>query len=436
MKLTRPGRAHGENNLGSFFLTSRLCLCVSFFAFAASAENICFGEAPSESAQFDLHSAIQRAATTHPAVAAAEASARAAGTDVKTAQWQRFPSLSVENLLLDERGNRIQARAIVDQPLWSGGRINASIGRATARENAALAAHDETLLSIATSTAQAFFELHRWRARVQILLQSQERHTRMAATMERRYSQEVSPLSDLELARSRALQVEQQLYQARAQESAASSRLRQLVGDPFLTIGELPEAPISWGALNDESVSNDVLAFSPLLKRLRFEADAANADARIARASILPQLSSQYSYNDTSGHRVGFVLKAQSDGGLSRFTAADAAQQRVAASELQISAGERQVRDQIYNLLREYESAALRLEGSEAARSSAQRVMESYIRQFTSGRRTWLDVMNAMRELTSAEIDSLDTRISVHVSHTQILLLSGKWVLTGQEGTE
>jgi adhesin transport system outer membrane protein len=422
--------------LESVSLTSRLLFCIGFFAFSAIAEGVCLAEEPLGSSQLDLHAVIKRAATTHPAIAAAEASARAAGTEVKTAQWQRFPSLSVEGLFLDERGNRIQARAIVDQPLWSGGRINASIERATARKNSALAAHDESLLAIATSTAQAFFELHRWQARIQILLRSQEQHNRMAATMERRYAQEVSPLSDLELARSRALQVEQQLYQARAQESAASNRLRQLAGDPFLAVGPLPEAPMSWGALNDEGVAADVLTFSPLLKRLRFEADTASAEARMARASVLPQLSSQYSYNDISGHHVGFVLKAQSDGGLSRFAAADAAQQRVVARELEITAGERQVRDQIYNLLREYESAVSRLEVSEAARGSAQRVMESYIRQFTSGRRTWLDVMNAMRELTSAEIDTLDTHISAHLSHTQILLLAGKWQLIGAEGTE
>jgi adhesin transport system outer membrane protein len=330
----------------------------------------------------------------------------------------------------------MQAQAVIEQPLWSGGRISASIGRATARENAALAAHDETLLDIATSTSQALFELPRWRARAVILSRSKEQHDQMVTTMVRRYAQEVSPLSDLELARSRALQVEQQLYQARAQEGAASSRLRELVGDPFVAIGPLPDEPAAWKVLNDDEVSAEVLAFSPLLKRLRFESAAASADARIARANILPQLNSQYSYNETFGHRVGFVLKAQSDGGLSRFAATDAARQRVEASELQIASGERQVRNEIYNLLREYESATSRLTGSEAVSGSAQRVMESYMRQFTSGRRTWLDVMNAMREVTSAEIDALDARITAHLTQTRILLLAGKWILSSSEGEQ
>lgn len=375
----------------------------------------------------DLTGAINRAVETHPLIAAAAASARAAGADLKASRWQRFPSLSVEGLLLDQAGNPLQAQAIVDQPLWAGGRISGSVSRARAREGAAQAAYDEAVLSIAVSTAQAYFEVHRWRERISILSESLEQHQRMVATMERRYSQEVSPLSDLELARSRSLQIEQQLYQARAQEGTSASRLRELVGDPFLRIGNLPPTPETWPSFSDDDILARSLGFSPALKRLRFDAQAAAAEAKVAKASILPQISGQYSYSETFGHRVGVVVKAQSDGGLSRFAIADAAGQRVQASKLQISANERQLRDQITALIREYVSASARLSGSEAAQGSAQRVMESYMRQFTGGRRTWLDVMNAVREATSAEIDVVEARISAQSTLTRILLLSDQW---------
>lgn len=329
--------------------------------------------------------------------------------------------------MLDQSGNRVQAQAVLDQPLWTGGRISATIGRASARENAALASYDEAILNIAVATSQAFFDVHRWRARVAILKASLTQHDGMVASMERRVEQEASPLSDLELVRSRSLQIEQQLYQAKAQEGAAASRLRELIGDPFFVIGALPPPPPSWPRFADDDITGQALAFSPQLKRLRFDAQGAGAEARIARASILPQLNGQYTYSDSYGHRVGLVLKAQSDGGLSRFVAADAAGQRVQASELQIAAGERQLRDQVVSLLRDYEASASRLDGSVAAAGSAQRIMESYMRQYTSGKRTWLDVMNAVREATTAETDVVDARSSAQSSLTRILLLSGQW---------
>lgn len=377
--------------------------------------------------------AIEQAVDTHPSIAAAQASARAAGSDVRAAKWQRFPSFSIEGLLLDQPGNSTQAQAVVDQPLWTGGRISGGVRRATAQESAANAAYGEAVLSIAVSTAQAFYEVHRWRERSLLLTHSLNQHRRMVGTMERRYAQDVSPLSDLELARSRALQIEQQLYQARAQEGAAMSRLRELVGDPFWTIGSLPALPANWPRFEDGALTAQALGYSPLLKRLRFDAQSASAEARVARASVLPQLSGQYSYSETFGHRVGLVLKAQTDGGFSRFATADAAAQRVQARELQVAAGERQVRDQVFALLREYEAATSRLEGSVAASVAAQSVMESYMRQFTSGRRTWLDVMNAVRETTTAEIDALEARISGQSALIRIMLLSGQWAPVSSE---
>ena len=115
---------------------------------------------------------IERAVETHPLIASASASARAAGADVRAARWQRFPSFSIEGLLLDQPGNAMQAQVVIDQPLWTGGRISRSINRANAREDAARAAYDEAVLTIALSTAQAFFEVHRWRERAAILSQS------------------------------------------------------------------------------------------------------------------------------------------------------------------------------------------------------------------------------------------------------------------------
>jgi adhesin transport system outer membrane protein len=386
----------------------------------------------------DLAQAIQLAVETHPSIAAAKASAQAAGSDVRSAKWLRFPSVSVEGTLLDTSTIAPKAQLVVDQPLWTGGRVSGTIQRATAQKGAAAAVYDEAVLSIASGTAQAFYEVHRWRGRADILDKSLVEHNRLVDTMQRRYAQEISPLSDLELARSRALQVQMQIFVARAQEASALSRLREFVSDPLFATGNLaaPSPETSWPAFADAAMISQAISFSPLLKKLDFERQASSAQVRVARASILPQLSSQYSYSENFGHRVGLVLKAQTDGGLSRFASADAAKQRAQASELQSAAGERQVRDQVFALLREYESATSRLGGSKAASLASERVMESYMRQFTSGRRTWIDVMNAVRETSSAEIDALEAQIASQSGLVRLMLLTGLWAPVAAEGSE
>jgi adhesin transport system outer membrane protein len=394
---------------------------------ASSAQEAVVTGGASSAAGLGLGAAIDRAVAGHPSIAAAQASARAAGADVRGAKWQRFPSFSFEGLLLNQSRNPAQAQAVVDQPFWTGGRISGGIDRARAREKAALAAYDEAVLLIALATTQSFFDVHRLRKRIDILDKSFAQHNLMVASMTRRHELEISPLSDLELARSRALQIEQQLFQARAQEGAASARLRELVGDPLFVIGAPPEPPATWPVFADDAIIAKVFQFSPLLSRLRFEAESAVADARVAKSSLLPQVSGQYNYSEMLGHRVGLVLRAQTDGGLSRYAAASAAQQRVQASELQIVAGERQVREQLLGIAREYEFSSKRLNGSVSASDSADMVMDSYMRQFASGRRTWLDVMNSVREAYTAQIDAIDARIAAHSALARLMLLSGDW---------
>lgn len=380
-----------------------------------------------------LTQAIVRAVQTHPSVAVARAGAQAAGVDVYAARWQRFPSLSVEGLLLDQSTNKLQAQAVVDQPLWTAGRISGSIDRASARENASLAAYDEAVLAVALSTSQAFFDVYRLRERAKIISVSLQQHNSMVETMQRRVEQQVSPSSDLDLARARALQIEQESFQLQAQERSALSRLREWVGDAVFDVSGELSFPAGWPHFEDSDVLNMAIDYSPQLRRLSFESDSAKADVQIAKSVTLPQLSAQYSYSEALGNRFGLVLKLQSEGGLSKFSEAEATRIRAQSAQLQHEVAARQLRDQLFSALREYDSFTRRMVNSASASESTKLVMESYMRQFTSGRRTWLDVMNAVRESTAAETDALDVRVGGEASLVRILLLSGQWIPESRE---
>jgi adhesin transport system outer membrane protein len=63
------------------------------------------------------------------------------------------------------------------------------------------------------------------------------------------------------------------------------------------------------------------------------------------------------------------------------------------------------------------------------AAASAERVRQSYLRQFISGRRSWLDVMNSFQETTSADISVVDTETTALSAMDRLLLLTGRWRL-------
>src|SRR5690606_34509149 len=71
-----------------------------------------------------LDALLQQAVMSHPSISAARASVRAAGADIRAARWQAFPSFTVQGMWLDETGNNRQASLVLDQPIWTGGRIS------------------------------------------------------------------------------------------------------------------------------------------------------------------------------------------------------------------------------------------------------------------------------------------------------------------------
>jgi adhesin transport system outer membrane protein len=66
------------------------------------------------------------------------------------------------------------------------------------------------------------------------------------------------------------------------------------------------------------------------------------------------------------------------------------------------------IREQIRSDLALVESFDLRLKALDVATKTAQDVYESYERQFLTGRKSWLDVMNSARDLQQARLQLAD----------------------------
>lgn len=374
-----------------------------------------------------LANAAAKAVRDYPAVSAARSGIRASAAEIRAARWMRYPSLSVEAVTRSDRIGALDPFLRVEQPLWTGGRISANIDRARATRDLAIARMDETVLDVALRLSTAYFEIARAVQLEAILRDSIEEHQRLVESMERRVKQEVSPTSDLELARSRAAQVQQELATVTAQRYSAMQRFFELVGDPNYDLGPVPDYSAVAHHPPIEGAIKRALACSPSIRRFSAEAEVAEAEADIAEASILPQVGVQVSHNRVTGTQAGLSVRAQTNGGLSGFAAADAARLRREAAGLQISVAERQSRETVVLDVVENTSSKGRIESSQAAAKAAGSVTESYMRQFITGRRTWLDVMNAVREANAARIGLTEATTSAMASAARLRLQTCEW---------
>jgi adhesin transport system outer membrane protein len=64
----------------------------------------------------------------------------------------------------------------------------------------------------------------------------------------------------------------------------------------------------------------------------------------------------------------------------------------------------------------------------ERAMTSSRAVHESYERQFEAGRKSWLDLLNTLRETQAQEIQWIQAVGAAQVAHNKLRLKSGEWI--------
>lgn len=394
----------------------------------------CFGASAPDNPE--LVSLVERALATHPSADAARAEVSAARSELSASRWARFPGVSVETVADPRNGGDFSTALSVEQPLWSGGRISATIRQSNSRLGATLASLDEICLDLAQRTVQAYVDLQRLRRRARILEDSLDEHRKLVDSMRRRVAQEISPASDLELAQSRTRQTEIDALQMQAEADVALLRLRALTGNDSLQVAALFDYREQEHQASPADLLRAALAFDPRARRVTAEAAIASAEVSLRKSELMPQVGVRYQHylggdNDLDD-QLGFVFRIQADGGLSRVSAISAAKQREQAATLAIDSATRDQREIVLAALTDNAAARRRALAGRDATLAAKSVTDSFLRQFAAGRRTWPEVLNSVREMVTAELTQIDAEAGAMTSYVRLLLLSGQW-RPGQE---
>jgi adhesin transport system outer membrane protein len=352
---------------------------------------------------------------------------RASHADLSAVRWQRFPSVTTGFSRYSTGSFANYPTVTVNMPLVTFGRIGSQLSRAKALQLAAIATWRQKLLEIAGQTEQAYFQVISATRRERILNQGVKEHFRLVESMARRVAMSVSPHADLLLGQSRLQQIQNDLEVARAQRETAMSNLAELLQGHGQKLGDVPvfdpkQLDIDWIGATDEAIE-----YSPAREQALAQADAARDQAWAARASVFPELDAQYSYDPIYGSRVGLAVKLQAAGGLSQFSQVTAAQSRFDAALAQVRDIERQVRQAIEGQRVANGSAKVQASITGDVAATANEVSESYERQFIAGHRSWLDVMNAVRELINTQLAQVTVETTAVETATQLELGTGRW---------
>lgn len=358
----------------------------------------------------ELNYLISEAIATHPLIGAARADEQATAEGITAAKLGLYPTPSFTTGY--DKNDGAISRASLRQPLWTGGKLTATVNQAIYDDKAATAYIFEQQNTVAKNTIDIWQSYVYALALQQLYVKNLQRLDEFEQMMNRRVGQGVSARIELDLITNRILQDQNSLQGAQEQQRIAEARLAQIIGQNIpSTAGQTInlDSMARYAKQQSQALAFEQMAFNqasinnPSVIKQQYQIEAAKQEVKVQQASRYPTVYAQYEnayYHKDHKNDGQFSLGLSYDpgAGFSNLALARASQARVQSLEQSQEAARRTVMEDIQTQYQQFVSAKDQENSLIAAVAGAQIVVDSYRRQFIAGRKSWLEVLNAVRE--------------------------------------
>ena len=347
-------------------------------------------------------------ALAHPRIQGKKKELDVANEKLNTSKWLRYPSVSVISSAgqasLGTRDREPVTTVRIEQPLWAGGRISSSIEASQARLQSSMYGLSEIEQDVLNKTSGAFCSLLKMQEKIEASNENVEEHKRLLGLIQRKARNEVSPMVEIVLAKTRLEQAQYENIQITTQATNLKSELEALIGQPLQGIKN-PKVALSVPSDLDQAISLTV-ANSPTIKRLESDVEASAADIDVAKAAMWPQISAR-SDNIVGGITEGNIsylaLTYAPGNGLSVLSNSNEAKAKKEVAETLIRSTALELSNKVRSDWNQYHAEMKQAEVIGNLIETSQGIYDSYLRQYSIGKKTWIEVLNAKKEATQAK---------------------------------
>jgi adhesin transport system outer membrane protein len=369
-------------------------------------------------------------ALTHPRIQGKKKELDVANEKLNTSRWLRFPAVSVISSAgqssLASRDREPVTTIRFEQPLWAGGRISSSIEANQARLNSSIYGLSEIEQDVLGKTSATYCSLLKMQEKIEASKENVEEHKRLLSLIQRKARNEVSPMVEIVLAKTRLEQAQYEQIQLITQATNLKAELESLIGQPFQSIKN-PKVALSIPSDLDQAISLTI-SNSPTIKRLESDVEASSADIDVAKASIWPQISAR---NDniiggvTEGNISYLALTYAPGNGLSAVSNASEARARKEVAETLIRSAALELSNKVRADWNQYFAEMKQAEVLSNLVETSQGVYESYLRQYAVGKKSWVEVLNAKKESTQAKYTYSESQWNSFMAGVRLQISTG-----------
>jgi adhesin transport system outer membrane protein len=394
-----------------------------------------------------LHLLWKKVIQHHPQVLIQVQNLKSTGFDIEVSKQAFYPTPSITLERAQSKGGNDPSYSgtpqvaiyRLQQPLWTGGRLSAQQNKAAANQEIEVAKLLEVQQGLALKTLQAWTEVVNFQRQQTALLKTKNELENLQAKIERRAEQGLSTQSEVKLSWLRVSMVKQLLNQTKMQEDLAWLRLKQWVPEaqPLSQATDALSAPSNDSQAhlqNTENIDWDALSTSqsPVALRLKSQLKIQEAELDEKRAAYQPEVylraehqRGNYAFaNAQNVNRLFIGVTATTGAGLSMqnqlaslMAKHDSAQHEIALTQRLLS---ETVQSDVLNLIaRQSKAEELKLN-----LESLQDIQTAWLRQFDSGRKTWIEVMNAAQETMQSQMSLIENDTSMQLSYWRLQILA------------
>ena len=386
---------------------------------------LCLGLAQAKEPGADLSDLLSATVQGNPMLRSAWLDVVASGQDVEVSERGRWPVVSAVMESKTGTLSSTPSRALrAQQPLWDGGRIESVISESESQKKVTTYKYyqqqQQVFIAVVSAWQGVMSAKERMRAAQSALLRLRD----FQAQMLRRVEAQASPRIDLELVDARVFQTEVELSAAQTLYVNSINRLEQITGlnglkqTDRLAFDFYNAALARWIHKEMQLLDLEFLVSKDnAVLRTQAEVELARARYNTKDAEKWPQLfvrvdqpvGKVVSYTDT--RMSTFIgLQYTPNAGFSNLLQAQSLLTRVESSQELVESTQREVREAFENDREEVSSALQKVAALERAVAGSSAVRESYERQFQGGKKSWLDLLNAVREMTQNEYALADAK--------------------------
>nr|CRH08127.1 Putative type I secretion outer membrane protein, TolC family [Candidatus Magnetococcus massalia] len=388
----------------------------------------------------NLKDAVVTTLTTHPDVRSAWQNYLASKQQTRQAVAGYYPTLDLtaaygrensDNTTTRGAGrgsytlNRGESGLALSQMLFDGFETIYDVKRADAAEASTMQAFHQTSENTGLSAVEAYLESYKQSLQIQLIAQNIEDHKEILEKAELKAKSGAGNEADVEQTKSRLSLAEANAAAIGGAARLAAAKYERIIGHPPKELQE-PKLPDLELPDDLQGLIAKALDEHPSLRGAQLDMAASKATHKMNRAAFMPEVTfdiAATNNGNVSGTRgyaqsVSAMLNMSYNlyNGGSDTAAYRESKQRIYQSQEAVALSQRNIKEAVVVAWESMSIAKQRLELLNKQVDAAQKVVETYDKQFKLGRRSLLDLLNSKSELYTALSSQVNERFNYMTS--------------------